>query len=132
MLVSTLPLSLSFPLTCLPPFLLLYTPSLPFFFSTLPPSLSSSLPSLPPSLSFSLSFPSISLSFSVYVEYQLNSYSHLTQKLKYSGRIQPYIPDFKRGIDHFCIHAGVYEHSIFNYLFSIINIVTLTILYLTI
>lgn len=22
------------------------------------------------------------------------------------GRINPYIPDFKRGVDHFCIHAG--------------------------
>lgn len=22
------------------------------------------------------------------------------------GKINPYIPDFKRGIDHFCIHAG--------------------------
>jgi 3-ketoacyl-CoA synthase len=22
------------------------------------------------------------------------------------GKISPYIPDFKRGIDHFCIHAG--------------------------
>jgi 3-ketoacyl-CoA synthase len=22
------------------------------------------------------------------------------------GKITPYIPDFKRGIDHFCIHAG--------------------------
>ena len=22
------------------------------------------------------------------------------------GKINPYIPDFKRGVDHFCIHAG--------------------------
>ena len=22
------------------------------------------------------------------------------------GKVEPYIPDFKRGIDHFCIHAG--------------------------
>jgi hypothetical protein len=22
------------------------------------------------------------------------------------SKINPYIPDFKRGIDHFCIHAG--------------------------
>ena len=21
-------------------------------------------------------------------------------------KIRPYVPDFKRGIDHFCIHAG--------------------------
>ena len=29
-----------------------------------------------------------------------------TQRLKYNAKINPYIPDFKRGIDHFCIHAG--------------------------
>ena len=23
------------------------------------------------------------------------------------GKISPYIPDFKRGLDHFCIHAGI-------------------------
>lgn len=29
------------------------------------------------------------------------------EKLGYKfGKINPYIPDFKRGVDHFCIHAG--------------------------
>ena len=25
------------------------------------------------------------------------------------GKVNPYIPDFTRGIDHFCIHAGKYQ-----------------------
>jgi hypothetical protein len=29
----------------------------------------------------------------------------LTKKFNF-GKVNPYIPDFKRGIDHFCIHAG--------------------------
>mmetsp|Transcript_33325 Transcript_33325/g.31789 ORF Transcript_33325/g.31789 Transcript_33325/m.31789 type:complete len:537 (+) Transcript_33325:76-1686(+) len=31
---------------------------------------------------------------------------YLAKKVKYTGKINPYIPDFKRGVDHFCIHAG--------------------------
>jgi len=30
----------------------------------------------------------------------------LAKKAAYQNKINPYIPDFKRGIDHFCIHAG--------------------------
>ena len=26
-------------------------------------------------------------------------------------KVEPYIPDFKRGIDHFCIHAGRHMHT---------------------
>lgn len=32
---------------------------------------------------------------------------HLNSSFKLNiGKVEPYIPDFKRGIDHFCIHAG--------------------------
>ena len=30
----------------------------------------------------------------------------LSKKVGWQTKINPYIPDFKRGIDHFCIHAG--------------------------
>lgn len=30
----------------------------------------------------------------------------LAKKFAYTTKIDPYIPDFKRGIDHFCVHAG--------------------------
>jgi len=30
----------------------------------------------------------------------------IAKKIAYQNKINPYIPDFKRGIDHFCIHAG--------------------------
>ena len=36
-----------------------------------------------------------------------HTYTHArTQRFKFNAKINPYIPDFKRGIDHFCIHAG--------------------------
>lgn len=30
----------------------------------------------------------------------------LAKKFGHKGKIVPYVPDFKRGLDHFCIHAG--------------------------
>lgn len=29
-----------------------------------------------------------------------------SKKLGFKKKIEMYVPDFKRGIDHFCIHAG--------------------------
>ena len=31
---------------------------------------------------------------------------YLAKKLGSTAKITPYVPDFKRGVDHFCIHAG--------------------------
>lgn len=48
------------------------------------------------------------------VSYQYNEFSKkillsslLLLIITQSVKINPYIPDFKRGIDHFCIHAGL-------------------------
>ena len=30
----------------------------------------------------------------------------ISKKFKFSKKIDPYVPDFSRGLDHFCIHAG--------------------------
>ena len=46
----------------------------------------------------------------------------IMKKMNYSKKIDPYIPDFKRGIDHFCIHAGKlsrYYKSYSNYFYSL-------------
>jgi 3-ketoacyl-CoA synthase len=48
-----------------------------------------------------------------YFYYSYHNYNHdrllakKFEKFGYKfGKINPYIPDFKRGVDHFCIHAG--------------------------
>jgi hypothetical protein len=70
----------------------------------IPHFLSLTLPApLPPLLPLSFSYPIRAL----------HPHPHHIQKVKYTGKINPYIPDFKRGIDHFCIHAGVCGKSAF-------------------